>query len=198
MTEIKFWGEGWTPQGVVEIPIDYGRMEAGSAFATRTAKKMTAEFGRPVFIEMKNAKRGGCSRAVAYWVPRAILPEVRQAEAESESRREAAREKAGLTRATRHERELARLAARLGLLYPAMPENERTDVVERAFEVGSDRVGRTTKLDEDRKLELAVIAHVRHTHTEYDERLASGEDREYIRQDIHRDVVCVIERWQMG
>jgi hypothetical protein len=145
---------------------------------------------------MKHSRRGGYSRAVACWVPKTILPEVRRAQVESETKRRAARQKAGQSRARRHEGELARLTARIGELFPGMPEDERGSVVRRAFEVGSDRVGRTTKLEVDRKLELAVIAHARHEHTDYEQRLMGGEEREFVRRDIREEVERTVERWR--
>src|SRR5205823_8505370 len=109
MSEVRFWDDGWTPQGTVTVPPDYGQLPAGNAFATRQAKKFAAEAGRTVFVEMKYSKRGGHSRAVAYWVPAAVLAEVRRATEETEGRRAAVRTVARQGRARRHERELARL-----------------------------------------------------------------------------------------
>jgi hypothetical protein len=196
MNEIKFWEGGWTPKGTIKVPPDYKRLPAGSPFATRLAKKLTWEMGRPVFVEMKHSKKGGYSRAIACWVPTGIIPEVRRAEQETEQRRSANREVSQKTRSRRHERELVRLTARLAELFPGMPENERETVVHYAFEVGSKRVGRTTKLEEDRRLELAVIAHARHQHTDYDERLAMGEDRDDLREELGSYVRMIVDMWK--
>jgi hypothetical protein len=196
--EVKFWEGGWTPRGVIQVPTGYARLPAGSAFATRLAKKLATESDRVVYIEMKRSKRGGYSHAVACWVPEGILPEVKRVEQETQERRAATRKAAELSRARRHGRELGRLTVRLGVLYPGMPEGERQEVVRRAFEVGSGRVGRTTRIEEDKRLELAVIAHVRHQHTHYDERLMAGEDRECVRKEIRDDVDSIITRWRHG
>jgi hypothetical protein len=40
-SEIKFRAGGWTPDGSVEVPAGYGRLPAGSTFATRLAKRLT-------------------------------------------------------------------------------------------------------------------------------------------------------------
>jgi hypothetical protein len=42
-----------------------------------------------------------------------------------------------------------------------------------AAEVGSGRVGRTTKIPLEKKAELAVRAYIRHNYTDYEERLDS-------------------------
>jgi hypothetical protein len=93
---------------------------------------------------------------------------------------------------------LVRLAARLGEMYPGMPEEERMPLVQHAFEVGSQRVGRTTKKDEDARLDLAVIAHIRHQHTKYDELLFEGYDRESAREMIHDEIDDIVKRWSEG
>jgi hypothetical protein len=195
--EVKFWKEGWAPKGPIKIPADYKRVASGSTYATRQAKRLAREAGQTVYVEMKKSKKGGYSRPVACWVPGTILPEVRRLEQETEERRSVSRERAEQSRTRRHERELVRLASRLGELFPNMSEKERLAVVSRAFEVGSDRVGRTAKLDEDRKLELAVIAHARHEHTNYDERLQIGEDREIVRGEIRYFVEKIVADWRI-
>src|SRR5262249_36786341 len=147
-------------------------------YVTRLAKKAALESGRDVYVAMKKSTKRKQSEIVAYWVPSDVMPAVRQAAAATAESRAAKSEKARASRERRHERDLVRLAGRLAELYPGLPERKRAGIVRHAFEVGSDRVGRTTRLEEDRKLELAVLAHARHHHTDYDDRLNAGEERE--------------------
>jgi hypothetical protein len=42
---------------------------------------------------------------------------------------------------------------------------------------------------------LAVVAHVRHTETRYDELLASGYERREARAEVKQEVEAVLERW---
>ena len=56
-------------------------------------------------------------------------------------------------------------------LFPRMPPNIVKRVLDRGYEKGSRRVGRTTKLDDDEKVTLAVTAYARHNHTNYDEQI---------------------------
>lgn len=53
--------------------------------------------------------------------------------------------------------------------FPAIPTADVDHIMLHGFEKGSGRVGRTNKLDEDSKFELAVKAHIRHKFTDYDE-----------------------------
>jgi hypothetical protein len=61
--------------------------------------------------------------------------------------------------------------------------------------VGRSEAGR--KLEE-RALFAAVKAAVRHNHTNYDELLASGADREDARRRVGEKVDDILERWQEG
>jgi hypothetical protein len=58
-------------------------------------------------------------------------------------------------------------------------------------------VGRSAaaqRLD-DEAVKLAVVAHVRHRETAYDEMLAGGEDRLEARALVRDEVEAVLERW---
>lgn len=55
----------------------------------------------------------------------------------------------------------------------------------------------TPKGFEQKPIELAVRAHIRHRHTNYDELLMMGWDRSDARQEIIDKVEQVIEQWQM-
>ncbi|KAF4542310.1 uncharacterized protein LTHEOB_7992 [Lasiodiplodia theobromae] len=56
-------------------------------------------------------------------------------------------------------------------LFPKMPEDSLEAIVEHAFAEGAKRVGNATNLSLERRVQMAVLAHVRHKHTEYDKLL---------------------------
>jgi hypothetical protein len=64
----------------------------------------------------------------------------------------------------------------------------------------SGRVGRSAaaKDFDPAVVELAVVAHIRHVHTRYDEMLGSGWDRQEAREAIASDVQAVIEQWRVA
>jgi hypothetical protein len=107
------------------------------------------------------------------------------------------RERAVLRRAELDEAFVARFAARASALFPGLPEGREALIAEHACEKYSGRVGRSAaarRLD-DEAVRLAVVAHVRHRETTYDEMLAGGEDRHEARARVRDAVEAVLERW---
>jgi hypothetical protein len=82
--------------------------------------------------------------------------------------------------------------------YPACPTTEATAIAEHACRKYSGRVGRTAAAKElsPEAIRLAVIAHIRHAHTDYDELLARYADRNSARQEIRAEVSVILDRWQ--
>ncbi|MBI3726160.1 DUF2293 domain-containing protein [bacterium] len=142
----------------------------------------------------------------------AALPEaIERAKAEVEEsslRREAARERG---RASREKAELAYRDAfgrELRRLFPSMPDSDRDGIVPRSCEVSSRRVGRSAaaKALAEKPIRLAVLAWIRHAHTDYDARLrraglgqrfgrADPADRKKARRAIEPEVAATAARW---
>ena len=53
-------------------------------------------------------------------------------------------------------------------MFPSMPSKTSREILAHGFLKGSGRVGRATRLDEKKRIELAVNAHIRHRFTDYD------------------------------
>jgi len=112
-------------------------------------------------------------------------------------------------RALRREREAERralldveyveeFARRLKSRYPSCPAGEAEAIAERACEKYSGRVGRTAaakRFGAD-AIDLAVIAHIRHTHTGYDNMLARGWERSEARHTVATAVSETLEKWR--
>lgn len=95
---------------------------------------------------------------------------------------------------------VAKFAQRVRELYPACPEGREFEIAEHACLKYSDRVGRSAaarNLDED-AIRLAVIAHVRHTETNYDDLLGEGYDRRDARSEVAAEIDRVLDRWKHG
>lgn len=60
-------------------------------------------------------------------------------------------------------------------LFPRMPEMDLTQVLRHAWEKGADRVGTNMEMDLPRRVQLAVLARIRHTYTDYDRLLRAFE-----------------------
>jgi hypothetical protein len=84
--------------------------------------------------------------------------------------------------------------------YPRCPVAEAEAIANHACQKHSSRVGRSAaaKEFEATMIELAVVAHMRHTHTRYDDMLASGWGRHDARGAIASDTEGVIKQWRMA
>src|SRR4029077_5734873 len=82
--------------------------------------------------------------------------------------------------------------------YPGCPATEATEIAEHACRKYSGRVGRTAaaKALSPEAIRLAVIAHIRHAHTNYDELLARYADRDTARERIWGKVSTILGDWQ--
>ena len=111
-------------------------------------------------------------------------------------------------RARRREREESRrkkldreyiksFASRLRELYPKCSKGTEKIIAEHACLKYSGRVGRSSEaknLDE-KAIRLAVIAHIRHVETQYDQLLAKGYDRWEARGMVKEEVERILTKW---
>ncbi len=194
---IRVWGEGRTalrrPEGEpIDVPEDYEEIEPGDPFVTRHVKKLAER----VFLRMKKTSRRWPSAVVGILAPRAIVAQV-QAEAQATRDRRAAKNAvAQERRKKKEERDNASRVERLRALLPGMPADDAQAIVQRAFEVGSGRVGRSSRLDDERKLINATKAHIRHAYTDYDLLMLEGWSREDAREHVHGAVAEIFLTWQ--
>jgi hypothetical protein len=84
--------------------------------------------------------------------------------------------------------------------YPACPHDEVRRIATRTAARGSGRVGRSAagRALEPEAIDLAVIAHVRHEHTNYDALLMQGTERLDARKLVRDQIDLVLERWRSG
>jgi hypothetical protein len=82
-------------------------------------------------------------------------------------------------------------------LYPRCPEAESVAIAEHACRKYSGRVGRSAeaKRFDAEAIALAVNAHIRHVHSEYDRLLNDGWDRHEARARVRPVVEQVLETW---
>jgi hypothetical protein len=93
---------------------------------------------------------------------------------------------------------VAQFARRVRELYPGCPEGRETAIAEHACLKYSGRVGRSAAAKdlEPDAIRLAVIAHIRHTETNYDQLLAGGHNRREARSTITGAIESVLARWK--
>jgi hypothetical protein len=112
--------------------------------------------------------------------------------------RERRRERETVRREELDRRYVEQFAARVRELFPGCPAGREHEIAEHACLKYSGRVGRSSSaraLDEQ-AVRLAVVAHIRHRETDYDELLASGHDRWEARAAVQDAVDRVFWRWQ--
>jgi hypothetical protein len=112
--------------------------------------------------------------------------------------RERRREREAARRQEYDRRYLDQFATRVRELFPQCPAGREREIAEHACLKYSGRVGRSASakaLDED-AVRLAVIAHVRHRETNYDEFLARGYERSEARAEVEEDVHRILEMWE--
>lgn len=118
------------------------------------------------------------------------------ADAEARARR---REREADRRAELDRQYVESFAVRVQELYPGCPAGREMTIAEHACLKYSGRVGRSAaarSLDES-AVRLAVIAHVRHAETDYDELLMHGYDRWDARAQVEGDVARVLDQWEV-
>jgi len=89
-------------------------------------------------------------------------------------------------------------ALRVRELFPRCPSGREVSIAEHACLKYSGRVGRSAeaKRFDENALRPAVIAHIRHTETNYDELLASAYDRLEARERVQETVDRVLTLWE--
>ncbi|MGH6803054.1 MAG: DUF2293 domain-containing protein [Methyloceanibacter sp.] len=93
---------------------------------------------------------------------------------------------------------VARFARRMRELFPNCPAGIEHAVAEHACLRYSGRVGRcaAAKALDEEAVRLAVVAHVRHAKTAYDELLGGGWDRHEARRQVAHQIDAVLDSWQ--
>ncbi len=116
------------------------------------------------------------------------------ADAEVRTRR---RQRQAEYRAQLDQQYVARFAARVRELYPNCPAEREMVIAEHACLKYSGRIGRTAsaKSFADEAVDLAVIAHIRHAETQYDQLLRRYWDRRDARASIAEEVRHVRAKW---
>ena len=125
---------------------------------------------------------------------------IRQAESQNvsdEARRQVQRQQRQVHGEAAERKYREAFAARVLELFPCAPREEAEAIAARACEKYSGRVGRSAQakaLAED-AVALAVRAHVRHAHTDYDHLLAEGREPAEARALVRPAIERVLARW---
>ncbi len=93
---------------------------------------------------------------------------------------------------------MERFAKRVRELFPSCPLRREVTIAEHACLKYSGRIGRTAtaKSFNENAVRLAVIAHIRHAETTYDELLVAGHERREARDRVREKVDQIVKRWK--
>lgn len=117
------------------------------------------------------------------------------ADSEARARR---REREAIRRAELDQQYVEQFGQRVRELFPGCPQGKERLIAQHACLKYSGRVGRTEaakRLDEEAVC-LAVVAHIRHAETHYDQLLARGHERWDARAEVEGAVGRVLARWR--
>lgn len=108
------------------------------------------------------------------------------------------REREALRRAELDSEYVTSFASRLRELYPKCPKGKEKTIAEHACLKYSGRVGRSSEAKnfDEKAIRLAVIAHIRHAETQYDQLLSKGYDRWGAREKVKEEVESILTKWE--
>ncbi|OAX85541.1 hypothetical protein ACJ72_00079 [Emergomyces africanus] len=167
------------PPGYVFVP-------KGDVYVTRNCRSLSHKAKQTVYT-VYNPKT---QRTLGLYIPSQIQATVTQSASNTLTARAHAV-------AQKDARDTSKARALLRTQFPAMPVDTLETVLGHAFLKGSRRVGRSGMVEsEEVKVGLAVDAHIRHVHTEYEKLLENGVDRQVAREKVWGSVRKVRALWE--
>ncbi len=178
---------------------DLGHLEflaSGNTALTRRATKHSPL--RAVVVRWARARKR-YERQGILATPEAIAKAEEECLAD-EDRRARQRERAAERREVEDSEYQSAITAKLKELFPGCPPESAERIAAWTCRKHSGRVGRSAAAKEfdPAALRLAVIAHIRHEHTNYDELLMKSGDRQGARAGVRGKIDAVLERWECG
>ncbi len=133
-------------------------------------------------------------------VEEAAIDRAENENTQDQSRRDTQRQRRRVRDQVAEQEYVADFAARILRVFPGAPPEETKAIAARACEKYSGRVGRSrqAKAFDERAILLAVRAHIRHIHTQYDRLLAEGMEPAEARAIVRSAIETVLTRWMAG
>ncbi len=174
--------------------VGYVMLPAGDAAMTRRSKKYSTLCG---VVWAWNQRRKRYERKGQLVEPSAIEKAKIECAKDQEVRVQK-NKKAAVVRAQQDRLYIAEFARHVRMKYPYCPENREIIIAQHACQKYSGRVGRTADAKEfDAKMiDLAVIAHIRHIETNYDNEFGKGKRKKEIRSSIRPDIDQILKKWK--
>lgn len=185
----------------INLPKNYSFLPAGDAPLTRAVKTQARK--SIVYVVKERKSRHYPPVAVGIFAPTEVIE--REKQRLSELRTEEHRQKLVKLKKQKQDRDIKKFLAEVKDRFPGCPEQEAMVIAEWTCKIGSGRVGRSNTADDP--VRAAVVAHIRHTHTAYDDLLEQGRetwhDREEAREvrqnarwHVRSEVDAILSQWE--
>ena len=172
--EVRFFSP--MPPGYVFVP-------KGDVYITKNCRQKTYERGQTVYVVVNKH-----NKIIGLRCPQSVFSAVEvMSEATAAKRADAVDRRDAAAR--------DRFEEALGQVFPRMPLDDVKRVLQHALKKRSGRVGRTETHSLEHKAKLAVLAHIRHRYTNYDQLLNDGKDRDNARSVVLGDVNDISTKW---
>ncbi|KAK1749359.1 hypothetical protein QBC47DRAFT_426794 [Echria macrotheca] len=172
--EVRFFSP--MPKGYVFVP-------KGDVYITKNCRQRSHSQGQQVYVVLN--KR---NQPIGIRCPQSIFAAVQADHKATAAKRASAVDKRDAAICARFEKAVMNV-------FPGIPRQSLPLIVAHAAKKRSGRVGRTETVGLDHKAKLAVWAHIRHCHTDYDGLLKNGEDREVARGKVANIVNELSIKW---
>ncbi|TLD30850.1 hypothetical protein PspLS_02213 [Pyricularia sp. CBS 133598] len=169
------------------MPPGYHFVSKGNVYITKNCRKNTQAANKTVYVVVESLKTKRI-KTLGIRVPADIYSEVTESERQTRTARATNVQK-------RDDAGLRAFELELRRLFPKAPADAAETVARHALVKRSRRVGRAGTMDMDKKVRLAVTAHIRHRHTDYDAMLSRGVPREEARTKVWGKIVEVADGW---
>ncbi|KAI9657287.1 MAG: hypothetical protein M1829_006932 [Trizodia sp. TS-e1964] len=170
-------------------PYGYEFVPKGDIYVIKNCRKLSQEAGLSVYVVLDRTRTKTVGLHVAQHIHRKVL----QGAHETAEKRE-------YQVALKDSREINNARNTLKERFPFIPISSAETILRHGFLKGSGRVGRSKKLPLWKKIDLATIAHVRHTFTKYDEILRNNKNekdpRTKARQQVRETIFSIIRKWR--
>ncbi len=169
-------------------------LPAGDAALTRRSKKYSTLWA--VILQWSRARKHYERQGLL--VEEAALEQAEQECLDDADLRARRREREAERRAELNQEYVQKFAARVRELFPCCPAGREHIIAEHACLKYSGRIGRSASAKAFDKVAilLAVIAHIRHAETNYDQHLAQGWDRLQARAEVRLQIDEILTAWE--
>ncbi|KAK3956937.1 hypothetical protein QBC32DRAFT_57073 [Pseudoneurospora amorphoporcata] len=165
------------------MPIGYVFVPKGDVYITKHCRRETHSANLTVYVVVNNRRK-----PIGLRCPASIVEAVQESNQATAAKRAEAVQKRDAAIEGDFKEALKRL-------FPNTPEESIPKLVSHALKKRSRRVGRSGTVQLDDKVKLAVRAHIRHQHTDYEQLLRQGTTREEARKQVFSKLNEVARLW---